>query len=52
MESFDLALRQKVGKKGGMIMMFYMSAFMLPKGRSLLEMLGGSATSLDGRSGS
>jgi len=40
-EGLDLASRQKANKKGGVIMVIYLSAFMIPKGKSLLEMLGG-----------
>jgi len=39
-EGLDLASRKKAGKVGGVIMTIYLSAFMLPKGKSLLEMLG------------
>ncbi|KAI9726852.1 MAG: hypothetical protein M1834_001486 [Cirrosporium novae-zelandiae] len=35
------AERAKAGKKGGVIMLMYMSAFVVPKGKSLKDMLGG-----------
>jgi pimeloyl-ACP methyl ester carboxylesterase len=40
-EGFDYASRKAAGKKGGVILTVYMSAFMVPKGKSLLDMLGG-----------
>jgi alpha-beta hydrolase superfamily lysophospholipase len=40
-EGYDIATRKAAGKKGGVIRIVYLSAFMLPKGKSLLDMLGG-----------
>ncbi len=40
-EGLDLASRKKAGKKGGVLIIVYMSCFMLRKGTSLLEALGG-----------
>ncbi|KAL2136183.1 hypothetical protein VTI74DRAFT_5061 [Chaetomium olivicolor] len=40
-EGYDVATRQAAGKKGGVSRIVYVSAFMLPKGQSLLGMLGG-----------
>lgn len=40
-EGYDVAAREKAGKKGGVVRIVYLSAFMLPKGKSLIEMLGG-----------
>lgn len=37
----DAASRNDAGKAGGVIMTVYMSAFMLPRGTSVLEGLGG-----------
>jgi len=39
-EGLDLASRKKAGKKGGVLIIVYMTGFMLPKGKSLLEALG------------
>lgn len=33
--------RAKAGKAGGVIMLVYMAAFVVPKGKSLKDMLGG-----------
>ncbi|RDW68055.1 hypothetical protein BP6252_09451 [Coleophoma cylindrospora] len=41
-EGFDAASRAKEGKTGGVILTVFMSAFMLPKGQSLLGVLGGA----------
>ncbi|KAK3295783.1 Alpha/beta hydrolase fold-1 [Chaetomium fimeti] len=41
-EGYDVAARQAAGKVGGVVRIVYLSAFMLPKGKSLLEMLGGT----------
>lgn len=42
-EGQDVAYRKtKLGKKGGVVLIIYMAAFMIPRGKSLLEMLGGS----------
>ncbi len=40
-EGYDIATRRAAGKKGGVIRVVYLSAFMLPAGQSLLGMLGG-----------
>ncbi|EKD16237.1 hypothetical protein MBM_05531 [Drepanopeziza brunnea f. sp. 'multigermtubi' MB_m1] len=40
-EGFSVAERAKEGKKGGVRLVVYMAAFMIPKGKSLLDMLGG-----------
>ncbi|KAL2193720.1 Alpha/beta hydrolase fold-1 [Corynascus similis CBS 632.67] len=40
-EGYDIAARKAEGKIGGVIRIVYLSAFMLPKGKSLLDMLGG-----------
>ncbi|CZR53874.1 uncharacterized protein PAC_03756 [Phialocephala subalpina] len=40
-EGLDVATRKVAGKSGGLILTVYMSAFMVPKGKSVLEMLGG-----------
>ena len=40
-EGFDVATRKAAGKKGGVVRVVYLSAFMLPAGQSLLGMLGG-----------
>lgn len=40
-EGYDIATRKAAGKKGGVIRVVYLSAFMLPKDQSLLGMLGG-----------
>jgi pimeloyl-ACP methyl ester carboxylesterase len=40
-EGYDLATRKAAGKKGGVIRVVYLSAFMLPQDQSLLGMLGG-----------
>ena len=39
-EGFDFGSRKKEGKSGGVIMTVYMSAFMIRKGETLLDMLG------------
>jgi hypothetical protein len=41
-EGLDIESRRKQGKKGGVIMLMYISAFVLPKGRSLKDGLGGN----------
>ncbi|KAK4098783.1 alpha/beta-hydrolase [Parathielavia hyrcaniae] len=38
---YDIATRNALGKKGGVIRIVYLSAFMLPAGMSLMDMLGG-----------
>jgi alpha-beta hydrolase superfamily lysophospholipase len=40
-EGYDVASRKAAGKKGGVVRVVYLSAFMLPKDQSLLGMLGG-----------
>ncbi|KAI9053924.1 hypothetical protein LZ554_002869 [Drepanopeziza brunnea f. sp. 'monogermtubi'] len=40
-EGFSVAERAKEGKKGGVRSVVYIAAFMIPKGKSLLDMLGG-----------
>lgn len=40
-EGLGSAERAQQGKPGGVIMVVYMSAFAIPKGKSLLDMLGG-----------
>ncbi|GME47542.1 hypothetical protein GTA08_BOTSDO11688 [Neofusicoccum parvum] len=40
-EGFGAKQRAKEGKKGGILEIVYLSAFALPKGKSLVEMLGG-----------
>ncbi|KAH7370556.1 Alpha/beta hydrolase fold-1 [Rhexocercosporidium sp. MPI-PUGE-AT-0058] len=40
-EGYSSIKREKEGKKGGVKLVVYMSAFMIPKGKSLLDMLGG-----------
>jgi len=40
-EGLDFASRKAQGKNGGVILTIYLSAFMVPKGKSLLDMLGG-----------
>ncbi|KAH7157986.1 Alpha/beta hydrolase fold-1 [Dactylonectria estremocensis] len=40
-EGFDVAELSKSGKNGGVIMLAYLSAFVLPKGKSLMDGLGG-----------
>lgn len=40
-EEFMLTRRREVGKKGGVILLVFLTAFALPKGRSLYDMLGG-----------
>jgi len=40
-EGLGAAQRAKAGRKGGIIMFVYMSAFVFPKGRSIMDMLGG-----------
>lgn len=40
-QGLDYASRKAEGKKGGVILTVYLSAFMVPKGKSLLDMLGG-----------
>lgn len=41
-EGLDFASRKKEGKTGGVILIAYMSAFMIPRGKSLLDMIGGA----------
>ncbi|KAI5819440.1 Alpha/beta hydrolase fold-1 [Pyronema omphalodes] len=41
-EGLDIESRRKQGKKGGIIMLMYITAFVLPKGRSLKDGLGGN----------
>lgn len=41
-EGFSLAHRQASGKKGGVILLIYMSAFVVPKGMCLMDMFGGN----------
>lgn len=40
-EGLGKAERAQQGKQGGVVMVVYMSAFAIPKGKSLLDMLGG-----------
>jgi len=40
-EGWDCATREKEGKKGGVVRIVFLAAFMLPKEQSLLGMLGG-----------
>ncbi|KAL3423657.1 hypothetical protein PVAG01_05404 [Phlyctema vagabunda] len=40
-EGFDFASRKAEAKTGGVIMTIFMAAFMVPKGNSLLDLLGG-----------
>ncbi|PVH77842.1 alpha/beta-hydrolase [Cadophora sp. DSE1049] len=40
-EGFSTVETEKEGKSGGVKLVVYMSAFMIPKGKSLLDMLGG-----------
>lgn len=40
-KGFDLKTRKSVGLPGGVTRVVYMGAFMIPKGSSLMEMLGG-----------
>ncbi|KAI6712533.1 hypothetical protein JHW43_004943 [Diplocarpon mali] len=40
-EGFSVVERERRGEKGGVRLVVYMTAFMIPKGRSLLDMLGG-----------
>ncbi|KAG8169188.1 hypothetical protein KVR01_001937 [Diaporthe batatas] len=40
-KGLDLKTRQQAGLPGGVVRMIYMTAFMVPKGSSLLQMLGG-----------
>lgn len=40
-EGLDAASRRAAGKKGGVVRCVYLAAFVLPKGQSLLGMLGG-----------
>lgn len=40
-EGFDTASRAAAGKKGGVVKCIFLAAFVIPKGSSLLEMLGG-----------
>ncbi|KAH6849879.1 Alpha/Beta hydrolase protein [Chaetomium sp. MPI-CAGE-AT-0009] len=41
-EGYDIASRKAAGKVGGVIRIVYLSAFMLPKDKSLMDMLGGT----------
>ena len=38
----DVAARQKAGKKGGVVQLIYLAAFMTPAGASLKDLMGGS----------
>lgn len=40
-EGLELSKRQQNGQAGGVVMLIYMSAFVVPKGSSLKDMLGG-----------
>lgn len=40
-EGYDVATRSAAGASGGVVSIVYASAFMLPKGSSLLDLLGG-----------
>ena len=40
-EGLSTVEREKEGKRGGVKLVVYLSAFMIPKGKSLLDMLGG-----------
>lgn len=40
-EGYDVASRKAAGKDGGVVQCIFMTAFVLPKGQSLLGMLGG-----------
>ena len=40
-QGYDRATRQAAGKVGGVVRVVYLSAFMLPVGQSLMDMLGG-----------
>lgn len=40
-ENLDVASRAKEAKKGGVVKLVFMSAFVVPRGKSLLDMLGG-----------
>lgn len=40
-EGYDAASRKSAGKAGGVVRCIFMTAFVLPKGQSLLGMLGG-----------
>ncbi|KAG4444259.1 hypothetical protein IFR05_000234 [Cadophora sp. M221] len=40
-EGYSVVERKKEGKKGGVKLVVYMTAFMIPKGKSLLDMMGG-----------
>ncbi|KAL2066213.1 hypothetical protein VTL71DRAFT_2284 [Oculimacula yallundae] len=40
-EGYSTVERKKEGKKGGVSLVVYMTAFMIPKGKSLLDMLNG-----------
>ncbi|KKA16592.1 hypothetical protein T310_9791, partial [Rasamsonia emersonii CBS 393.64] len=40
-EGLEYARRAQNGQKGGVIMLVYMTAFVVPKGKSLKDMLGG-----------
>ena len=42
-EGFSTVEREKEGKRGGVELVVYLSAFMIPKGKSLLDMLGGQS---------
>lgn len=41
-EGFDATSRAREGKTGGVVLTVYMAAFMIPKGQSLLGVLGGA----------
>ena len=41
-EGFGVASRKAAGELGGVVLVVFLSAFMLPKGKSLLETLGGT----------
>jgi hypothetical protein len=41
-EGLDIVSRGKEGKEGGVLLIVYCTAFVLPKGKSLFDMLGGS----------
>lgn len=41
-EGLDVASRKAAGKSGGVVRVVFLAAFMLPKGQSLLGLLGGN----------
>ncbi len=43
-EGFSLNERENEGKEGGVKIVVYLAAFMIPKGKSLFDMLGGQPT--------